>query len=147
MWDSMHKNLISTLQQFLERVEKYMKLDDAMEKIDKGVNPSSSNPPKINGNDNGSRNGADDKKRGNNRTGRHDDKKTKFGFDKKSKYEPKFTNYTALKASREEEYLAAMRMSPIGDRHHSRERKTRRTSTSTSTSTMTMVMRQMSACT
>ena len=59
MWDSMHRNPISTLQQFMERAEKYMKLDDAMEKIDKGVNPSSSNPPKTNGNDNGGGNGTD----------------------------------------------------------------------------------------
>lgn len=47
MWDSIHRNPISTLQQFVERAEKYMKLDDAMKKIDKGVNPSSSNPPKM----------------------------------------------------------------------------------------------------
>ena len=98
MWDSIHRSPISTLQKFLERAKKYMKLDNAMEKKDKGVNPSSSNPPKTNGNGNGSGNVTDGKKRKNSGTDRHDDKRTKFGFDKKPKYEPKFTNYTAFKA-------------------------------------------------
>ena len=57
----------------MERAEKYMKLDDAIEKIDKGVNPSSLNPPKTNGNDNGNGNGADGKKRWNSETDRLDD--------------------------------------------------------------------------
>lgn len=85
-----------------------MKLDDAMEKIDKGVNPSSSNPPKTNGNGNGNGNVTDGKKRGSNETDRHDEKRTKFEFDKKSKYEPKFTDYTALKACQAEVYLSQL---------------------------------------
>ena len=31
LWDSIHRNPISTLQQFLDRADKYMKLDDAIE--------------------------------------------------------------------------------------------------------------------
>ena len=57
LWDSIHRSPISTLEKFLERAEKYMSLDDAIEMIDKGVNPRSSNPPKTNGNDNGNGNG------------------------------------------------------------------------------------------
>ena len=40
LWDSIHRNPIFTLQQFLDRADKYMKLDDAIEKADKGANPS-----------------------------------------------------------------------------------------------------------
>ena len=32
LWDSIHRNPISTLQQFLDRADKYMKLDDAIKK-------------------------------------------------------------------------------------------------------------------
>ena len=86
-----------------------MSLDDAIEKIDKGVNPSSSNPTKTNsnGNGNGNGNGTDGKKRGNNGTDRQEDKRTKGGSDKRPRYEPKFTNYSALKASPAEVYLAS----------------------------------------
>ena len=38
--------------------------------------------------------------------------RTKFGSDQKPKYEPKFTNYTALKASRAEVYLASYKDVP-----------------------------------
>ena len=147
LWDSIHRSPISTLQEFLERAEKYMSLDDAIEKIDKGVNPSSSNPPKtnVNGNGNGNENGADGKKRGTNGADHQDDKRTKFRSDKRPKYEPKFTNYNALKASQAEVYLASYGMSPIGSHHHSEERKARGTPTSTAVSTRTMVMRSMSA--
>ena len=83
--------------------------NNAIEKIDKCVNPSSSNPPKTNGNDNGNGNGngADGKKRGNNGSDHQDDKRTKSGSDKRPKYEPEFTNYSALKASPAEVYLAS----------------------------------------
>ena len=38
LWDSIHRNPISTLQQFLDRADKYMKLDDAIEKEENGIN-------------------------------------------------------------------------------------------------------------
>ena len=95
LWDSIHRSPISTLQEFLERAEKYMSLDDAIEKIDKGVNPSSSNPPKTNNNGNGNSNGSgtDGKKRGSTGTDHREDKRTQGGSDKWPRYEPKFTNY------------------------------------------------------
>ena len=90
LWDSIHMSPIFTLQEFLERAEKYMSLDDAIEKIDKGVNPSSSNPtkPNSNSNGNGNGNGTDGKKRGNNGTDRQEDKRTKGGSEKRPRYEP-----------------------------------------------------------
>ena len=38
LWDSMHRNPINTLQEFLDRADKYMKLDDAIMKEEKGIN-------------------------------------------------------------------------------------------------------------
>ena len=51
-WDSIHRNPISTLQQFLDRADKYIKLDDAIEKEENGINNlgGSDDPPKNGGN-------------------------------------------------------------------------------------------------
>lgn len=114
LWDSIHRSPISTLQEFLERAEKYMSLDDAIEKIDKGVNPESPNPTKTSNNGNGDNNGSgtDGKKRGSTGTDHREDKRTKGGSDKRPRYEPKFTNYSALKASPAEVYLASYKDVP-----------------------------------
>ena len=105
LWDNIHRHPISTLQQFLDRADKYMKLDDAIEKGKNGLNkPSGSgDTPKDGGNDQGG-----SKKRGNNGPDHRNEKKAKSGSnDKPTKYEPRFTNYTTLSATRAEIYLAS----------------------------------------
>ena len=96
LWDSIHRHPISTLQQFLDQADKYMKLDDAIEKEENGINNpgGSTDPPKNGGN---SQNGG--KKRGNNGSDHHEEKRTKLSSNKNpTKYEPQFTNYTTLSA-------------------------------------------------
>ena len=81
LWDSIHRNPISTLQQFLDRANKYMQLDDAIQKEENGINNPGglADPPKNGGND---QNGG--KKRGNNGYDRHEEKKAKSSSNKKS---------------------------------------------------------------
>ena len=99
LWDSIHRNPISTLQQFLDRADKYMKLDDAIEKEENGIDNlgGSIDPPKNGG-----------KKCGNNGSDHHEEKKAKLSSNEKpTKYEPQFTNYTTLSTSQAEIYLAS----------------------------------------
>lgn len=74
-----------------------MKLNDAIEKENKGVNNPGglSDHRKDNGNGNG-----DGKKRGNNGSHHHDDKRAKSrSLDKHPKYKLHFTNYNILSTS------------------------------------------------
>ena len=104
LWDSIHRNPISTLQQFLDRAEKYMNLDDAIKKGENGINnPGGSTDSPSDGG----------KKRGNNGSDHHEEKKAKLdSSEKPTKYEPQFTNYTTLSTSRAEIYLASQEEVP-----------------------------------
>ena len=56
----------------------------------------------------------DGKKRGNNGSDHHDDKRAKsISYDKYLKYEPQFTNYTTLSTSRTRVYLAIYQEVPF----------------------------------
>ena len=104
------------MQEFLDRADKYMKLDDAIMKEEKGINhPTTVKADKNSAKPQGG-NGGNGKKRNTSGAEQGGEKKAKSApADKHPKlqpYQPRFTNYTILTTSRAEIYLATYQEEP-----------------------------------
>ena len=110
LWSSLRKNGVRSTQEFLDRADRYIKLEDAI--ANEGKSPTKDKGPKEeptngsekpNGNGKGNRNGngRNGGKWANNEPSASESKRPKG-----NRYEPRFTNYTALVESRAEVYQA-----------------------------------------
>ena len=111
LWSSLRKHGVKTTQEFLDRADRYIKLEDAIASEgktpnkDKGTEDpakaANGSKPNGNGKGNGNGNGKNGGKRPHNEPSTSENKRTKGNC-----YEPRFTNYTALVESRAEVYQA-----------------------------------------
>ena len=109
LWKSHRKDGVRTTQEFLDRADRYIKLEEAIAddgkpsgKDKKAAEPAkAANGSKPSGNGNGNGNGKNGGKRPHNEPSTSENKRAKG-----NRYEPRFTNYTALVESRGEVYQA-----------------------------------------
>ena len=113
LWKSLRKDGVRTTQEFLDRADRYIKLEEAIADDGKpsGKDKKAAEPAKVangskpngngKGNGNGNSNGKNGGKRPHNEPSTSDNKRAKG-----NRYEPRFTNYTALVESRGEVYQA-----------------------------------------
>ena len=109
LWKSLSKNGVKTTQEFLDRADKYIKLEEALGNEGKSSPDSKKNDSKKDNNSN--KKWASSSKENKNKRPQestsNDNKRPKY-----LKYEPKFTNYTALVSTRGEMLQATVNDAP-----------------------------------